>query len=125
MGAEILKVERPGDGDETRQWGPPFDINGQSAYYLSINRNKLGVALDLDVGRDRSLIDDLLAGADVVVENFRPGVLERRGLDSVSVRQRFPRIVWCSIRGLASEPTRPGYDYVVQAESGLMSVTGE
>ena len=125
LGAEVLKIERPGEGDETRSWGPPFDEKGESAYYLSINRNKLGVALDLDGDSDRGLIDDLLAGADVVVENFRPGVLERRGMNAESVRRRFPKLVWCSIRGFAAEPGRPGYDYVVQAESGWMSITGE
>lgn len=125
MGAEVLKVERPQGGDETRGWGPPFDPSGESAYYLSINRNKLGVALDLDSPTDRYLLETLLAEADVVVENFRPGVLARRGLDAERVRARHPRIVWCTIAGFAREPQRPGYDYVVQAESGWMSVTGE
>ena len=125
MGADVIKVERPDGGDETRGWGPPFDPFGESAYYLSINRNKLSAALDLDSGTDRALLDALLAEADVVVENFRPGVLAKRGLDSVQVRARRPEIVWCTIAGFAREPERPGYDYVVQAESGWMSVTGE
>jgi crotonobetainyl-CoA:carnitine CoA-transferase CaiB-like acyl-CoA transferase len=125
MGAEVIKVERPGEGDETRQWGPPFDERAESAYYLSINRNKLGVALSLDLPADRDLIERLLADADVVVENFRPGVLERRQLDASSVRSRHPRIVWCSIKGFPANPGRPGYDFVVQAESGWMSITGE
>ncbi|MEO7456037.1 MAG: CoA transferase [Gemmatimonadaceae bacterium] len=125
MGADVIKVERPEGGDETRGWGPPFDPDGLSAYYLSINRNKLSAALDLDRVEDRELIDLLLARTDVVVENFRPGVLSRRGLDAESVRRRHPSIVWCTIGGFADEPGRAGYDFVVQAESGWMSITGE
>ena len=125
MGADVIKVERPQGGDETRGWGPPFDPDGESAYYLSINRNKLGAALDLDVAADREVVTALLREADVVVENFRPGALARRGLDAASVLERHPRIVWCSIAGFAAEPRRPGYDFVVQAESGWMSITGE
>ena len=125
MGADVLKIERPDGGDDTRGWGPPFDPDGLSAYYLSVNRNKLSAALDLDRGEDRELIDSLLARADVVVENFRPGVLSRRGLDADSVRRRHPWIVWCTIGGFADEADRPGYDFVVQAESGWMSITGE
>lgn len=125
MGANVIKVERPDGGDETRGWGPPFDPDGESAYYLSVNRNKLSAALDLDLSADRGLLEALLVEADVVVENFRPGVLARRGLDAERVRARFPQVVWCTIAGFAGEPDRPGYDYVVQAESGWMSVTGE
>ncbi|MEP6729502.1 MAG: CoA transferase [bacterium] len=125
MGADVIKVERPDGGDETRGWGPPFNPDGESAYYLSINRNKLSAALDLDAPADRELIERLLSEADVVVENFRPRVLARRGLDAISVRARWPRIVWCTIAGFANEPDRPGYDFVVQAESGWMSITGE
>ncbi len=125
MGADVIKVERPEGGDETRGWGPPFDPDGESAYYLSINRNKLSVALDLDLVPDREVLELLLAEADVVVENFRPGVLARRGLDAANVRRRFPWIVWCTIGGFADEPHRPGYDFVVQAESGWMSITGD
>ena len=125
MGADVLKVERPDGGDETRGWGPPFTENGESAYYLSINRNKLGVALDLDDAADGALLEILLAEADVVVENFRPGVLARRGIDAASVRARHPGLVWCTIAGFADDPGRPGYDFVVQAESGWMSITGE
>lgn len=125
MGADIIKVERPGDGDETRGWGPPFDPRGESAYYLSVNRNKLSVALDLNAEADRQVLDHLFSEADVVVENFRPGVLARRGLDAATVRARFPRLVWCTIAGFPNEPDRPGYDFVVQAESGWMSITGE
>lgn len=124
MGADVLKVERPGEGDETRGWGPPFNEAGESAYYLSVNRNKLGIALDLDAPSDQRVLSSLVAGADVVVENFRPGVLSRRGLDGESFRARDPRLIWCTISGFANAPSRPGYDFVVQAESGWMSVTG-
>ena len=125
MGASVIKIERPGEGDETRGWGPPFDERGESAYYLSVNRNKLSVAVDLDSEAGLTLLDQLLAEADVVVENFRPGVLARRGLGGEQVRARYPRLVWCTIAGFAAEPARPGYDFVVQAESGWMSITGE
>jgi crotonobetainyl-CoA:carnitine CoA-transferase CaiB-like acyl-CoA transferase len=125
MGASVIKIERPGEGDETRGWGPPFDDRGESAYFLSVNRNKLSAAIDLDHETGVALLDRLLAGADVVVENFRPGVLSRRGLAAEQVRARYPRVVWCTIAGFADEATRPGYDFVVQAESGWMSITGE
>src|SRR4051812_39403941 len=120
MGADVIKVERPAGGDETRGWGPPFAPDGESAYYLSVNRNKLGVTLDFDVAGDREAMEGLLADADVVVENYRPGVLARRGLDAASVLARHPRIIWCTIGGFAKDPARPGYDFVVQAESGWM-----
>lgn len=125
MGADIIKVERPAEGDETRGWGPPFDQRGESAYYLSVNRNKLSAALDLDSDPDRALLHRLFGDADVVVENFRPGVLARRSLDAEAIRALYPHLVWCTITGFPSEPDRPGYDFVVQAESGWMSVTGE
>ena len=91
LGADVLKVERPGTGDETRGWGPPFDPTGESAYYLAINRNKLSVALDLDDEADRDLLRALAAGADVVVENFRSGMLRRRGLDPAALLEAHPR----------------------------------
>jgi crotonobetainyl-CoA:carnitine CoA-transferase CaiB-like acyl-CoA transferase len=125
MGASVLKIERPEGGDETRGWGPPFDADGESAYYLSVNRNKLSAALDLDRSEDRELIEWLLSTADVVIENFRPGVLSRRGLDGDAVFSRYPSLVWCTIAGFAAEPDRPGYDFVAQAESGWMSISGE
>lgn len=81
LGANVIKVEKPGTGDDTRGWGPPFDDRGESAYYLSVNRNKKSIALDLDQHRDRGALLELAAGADVVVDNFKPGTLERRGID--------------------------------------------
>ena len=125
MGASVLKVERPDGGDETRGWGPPFDDGGESAYFLSVNRNKLSLVADLGDARDVALLLELAAEADVVVENFTAGTLERRGLDPAALLERNPRLVWCTISGFGRESTRPGYDFVVQAESGWMSITGE
>jgi crotonobetainyl-CoA:carnitine CoA-transferase CaiB-like acyl-CoA transferase len=125
MGADVIKVERPTVGDETRGWGPPFDAEGQSAYVLSVNRNKLSLAADLDEPSDLDLVRRLAGEAHVVVENFLPGALERRGWGVEPARADNPSLVWCSIAGFASDPRRPGYDVVVQAESGWMSITGE
>jgi glutaryl-CoA transferase len=125
LGASVLKVERPDGGDETRGWGPPFDDRGESAYYLSVNRNKLSLTADFADPADVELVKRLAADADVVVENYRPGALERRGLGAADLMSRNPRLVWCTISGFGGESTRPGYDFVVQAESGWMSITGE
>ncbi len=124
LGAQVIKVERPGVGDETRGWGPPFDAEGHSAYFLSVNRNKLSVALDLDVEEDRRVLLSLAETADVVGENFRAGTLERRGIDARSLLERHPALVWCRLTGFADADGRPGYDAVIQAESGWMSITG-
>lgn len=125
LGADVIKVERPDGGDETRGWGPPFDERGESAYFLSVNRNKLSLAADFDSSRDRDLIERLATEADVVVENFRAGTLERRSLGHQRVRARHARLIWCTITGFGPESDRPGYDYVVQAERGWMAITGE
>ena len=125
LGADVIKVERPGGGDETRGWGPPFDDRGESAYYLSVNRNKLSLVADLDDPADRSLVDRLVGGADVVVDNFRPGTLERRGMGPDAILTRHPRLVWCTISGFGAGSARPAYDFVVQAECGWMAITGE
>lgn len=125
MGADVLKVERPGTGDDTRGWGPPFDARGESAYYLSVNRNKLSLAADLALDADRALVQRLIGEADVVVENFLPGALARLGLDPAAIRAARPELVWCTISGFGSDSGRPGYDFVVQAEQGWMSITGE
>jgi crotonobetainyl-CoA:carnitine CoA-transferase CaiB-like acyl-CoA transferase len=125
LGASVLKVERPGVGDETRGWGPPFDADGESAYFLSVNRNKLSVALDLDGEADRALLLDLAGEADVVVENFRLGTLERRGIEPAGLLAASRRLVWCRLTGFGAGSGRPGYDVVVQAESGWMAITGE
>ncbi len=125
MGADVIKVERQSGGDETRGWGPPFDARGESAYFLSVNRNKLGICADLDRAQDAAALRALMRDADVVLENFRTGTLERRGLGAVDARAANPRLVWCTISGFGSLSERPGYDFVVQAESGWMSITGE
>lgn len=126
MGARVIKIEQPRKGDDTRAWGPPF-VNGESSYFLSVNRNKESVTLDFKQPDGRALLEQLTAKADVLVENFRPGTLEKIGLDYASVRQNHPRLVYCSISGFGqSGPRRAeaGYDAVMQAEGGLMSITG-
>ncbi len=122
LGADVLKVERPGRGDDTREWGPPFDDRGRSAYYLSVNRNKLSLAADLRI--DRELIGNLVGSADVVVENYLPGALIRAGVDSAVIIADHRQLVWCTITGFGPDSLRPGYDFVVQAESGWMAITG-
>ncbi|MBI5156995.1 MAG: CoA transferase [Acidimicrobiia bacterium] len=124
LGADVIKVERPGAGDDTRRWGPPF-LGGDAAYYLALNRNKRSVALDFDDGDDRDLLRRLAAGADVIVENFRPGVLDRAGLGWEDLRG--DGVVYCSIPAFGPGPRadEPGYDIVVQALTGFMSITGD
>jgi formyl-CoA transferase/CoA:oxalate CoA-transferase len=126
MGARVIKVEHPDRGDDTRAWGPPF-VGSESAYFLSINRNKESLTLDLKNGAARTVIDRLLERADVLVENFRPGTMERLGLDHASIARRYPRLVYCSVSGFGQtgpRRTHAGYDAVMQAEGGLMSITG-
>lgn len=127
LGADVVKVERPGQGDDTRHWGPPF-VGGESAYYLSINRNKRSIALDLKSPEGVAVVRRLARHADVVVENFRPGATERMGLGYADLAALNPRLVYVSISGYGQsgpEASRPGYDAIAQARSGLMSVTGE
>jgi formyl-CoA transferase/CoA:oxalate CoA-transferase len=126
MGARVIKIEQPGRGDETRAWGPPF-VAGESAYFLSINRNKESVTLDFKQPGGRKALERLVGRADVLVENFRPGTLDRLGLGFASVAAMYPRLVYCSISGFGQTGPRrnqTGYDAVMQAEGGLMSVTG-
>jgi crotonobetainyl-CoA:carnitine CoA-transferase CaiB-like acyl-CoA transferase len=126
MGARVIKVEQPGKGDDTRAWGPPF-LEGESAYFLSINRNKESVTLDFKHPEGRAVLDRLIAKSDVVVENFRPGTLSKVGLDYQALAARHPRLVYCSISGFGHSGPRwqePGYDAIMQAEGGLMSITG-
>jgi len=126
LGADVVKIEHPAGGDETRAWGPPL-AGGESAYFLSVNRSKRSVALDLKDPEGRELALELCARAEVVIENFRPGSAARLGLDYEAVRQLRPDVVYCTISGFGlREPTdRAGYDFTVQAESGLMAITGE
>jgi crotonobetainyl-CoA:carnitine CoA-transferase CaiB-like acyl-CoA transferase len=126
LGADVIKLERPDGGDETRSWGPPF-AGGEAAYFLSVNRGKRSCALDLTEPEAQGLALELCARADVVVENFKLGGAERLGVGYEQVRERNPKVVYCSITGFGSTrepPGRPAYDFVAQAESGLMSVTG-
>ena len=125
LGADVLKVERPDGGDETRGWGPPFDERGESGYYLSVNRNKKSLVADLDRPADIDLLRRLAAEARVIVDNFRPGTLERRGLDPGLLLRQNERLIWCTITGFGPASARPGYDFVVQAERGWMAITGE
>jgi len=125
LGADVIKVERPVIGDETRGWGPPFDPDGESAYFISVNRNKKSLAADLSIAEDRRLIEDLIAEADVVLENFLGGALERLGLDVDELLDRNPSLIWCTISGFGPDSPRPGYDFVMQAECGWMAITGE
>jgi len=127
LGAQVVKVERPGTGDDTRAWGPPFDERGRATYFEAVNRGKRSVALDLGSDAGRADARALAAGADVVVENFRPGVMERLGLGYDDLRAGRPELVFCSITGFGSGPgaALPGYDLLVQALGGLMSLTGE
>jgi len=126
MGARVIKVEHPVQGDDTRAWGPPF-VGDLSAYYLSINRNKEHAAIDFKTTEGRASLDTLIAGADVLVENFRPGTLERIGLGYADLSRRHPSLIYVSISGFGQTGPRrdeAGYDAVAQAESGLMSITG-
>jgi crotonobetainyl-CoA:carnitine CoA-transferase CaiB-like acyl-CoA transferase len=127
LGARVVKVEHPGKGDDTRHWGPPF-VGTESAYFLSINRNKESVTLDFKHPRGREVLDRLLARTDVLVENFKPGTMDRAGFGWETLHARHPRLVYASISGYGQTGPRrdePGYDAVIQAEGGLMSVTGD
>jgi crotonobetainyl-CoA:carnitine CoA-transferase CaiB-like acyl-CoA transferase len=126
MGARVIKIEQPGKGDDTRAWGPPF-VEGESAYFLSINRNKESVTLDFKHPEGRAILDRLIAKSDVLVENFRPGTLAKLGLDYPTLAAAHPRLVYASVSGFGQTGPRhkqPGYDAVIQAEGGLMSITG-
>lgn len=126
LGAEVIKVESP-DGDETRGWGPPF-VGGQSAYFLCVNRNKRGIVLDFKTEEGRQALRQLIKRSDVLVENFRPGTLARYSLDFESASALNPSLIYCSITGFGQTgPLRekPGYDFMIQAMGGLMSITGE
>jgi crotonobetainyl-CoA:carnitine CoA-transferase CaiB-like acyl-CoA transferase len=126
LGAEVVKVERPGVGDDTRAWGPPYDERGEATYFASVNRNKTSVALDLTSDDGAARARALVARADVVVENFRPGVMDRLGLGWDALHAQRP-VVYCSVTGFGSGEAGaalPGYDLLIQALGGLMSITG-
>ena len=127
LGAEVLKVERPGSGDQSRAWGPPF-VAGESTYFMAANRGKRSVAVDVTDPRGLAVVRQLAAMADVIVENFLPGAAARLGLDRETLVGARPEVVYCSITGYpADSPNahRPGYDFAIQGDAGIMSVTGE
>ena len=126
LGADVIKVEPP-EGDETRGWGPPF-AEGESAYYLCVNRNKRGIVINLKTDEGKKILRDLALQSDVLVENFRPGTLEKFGLDFATLHELNPKLIYCSITGFGqtgSMRDKPGYDFMIQALGGLMSITGE
>ena len=133
FGAEVIKVERPGSGDDTRAWGPPWmpgddGVHGHSTYFAAANRNKKSVCVDISTEEGRDIVKALATSADVLIENFKVGDLSRRGLDQASLRALNPGLVYCSITGYGQTgpyASRPGYDFIFQGEGGLMSVTGE
>ena len=127
LGAEVIKIEEPEAGDESRAFGPPF-VGGESAYYLSVNRNKRGCAINLKDPAGVDLVKRLVLQCDVLLENFRPGTMERLGLDHAQLLQLNPRLIFCSITGFGSsgpDAQRPGYDLIIQGEAGIMDITGE
>ena len=127
MGAEVVKVESPKSGDDTRAWGPPF-LDGESAYYLGCNRNKKGITIDFSKPEGKALLAKLIPEFDVVLENFKNGTLEKWGFDTNWFKANAPKVVRCSITGYGTEgplSQLPGYDFILQAESGLMSICGE
>ena len=134
LGAEVNKVERPGAGDDTRTWGPPFlkDAEGkdtkEAGYYLAVNRGKRSITVSLEKPEGQKIVKELAARADIVLENYKAGTLKRYGLDEASLRQINPRLIYCSVTGFGQTGPRrdqPAYDFLIQAMGGLMSVTGE
>ena len=127
MGARVIKIERPIHGDDTRSWGPPYDSDGRATYFQSVNRNKEGVTADLSTEAGRKKALDIISTSDVLVENFAVGTMEKFGLGYDELSKKFPQLIYASISGFGSSDEAralPGYDLLVQAMSGLMSVTG-
>lgn len=126
LGADVIKIERPGTGDDTRTWGPPF-VDGDASYFLSINRNKRSIALDLSDANDLAVARRIISRSDILVQNFRSGVMDRFGLSYEAVANENPGLVYCSIPAFAFEDQKdlPGYDLLMQSISGFMSITGE
>lgn len=127
LGAEIIKVEAPGKGDDTRHWGPPFTESGESSYFLSANRSKRSISLNLKSENGKKVLSDLIRKADVLIENFKVGTLEKMGFDYDKLQQLRPGLIYCTITGFGySGPYKdlPGYDFIVQALGGMMAITG-
>jgi crotonobetainyl-CoA:carnitine CoA-transferase CaiB-like acyl-CoA transferase len=127
LGATVIKIERPKTGDDTREWGPPFNTEGMATYFAGVNRNKLSIALDLKNPADLLIAKRLAAKADLLVENFQSGVMEKIGLQYTEAAKQNPRLIYCSITGFGAHEVAdwPGYDLLVQAMGGLMSITGD
>jgi crotonobetainyl-CoA:carnitine CoA-transferase CaiB-like acyl-CoA transferase len=134
LGAEVIKVERPGVGDDTRHWGPPYlkDKNNQNTseagYFLAVNRGKRSITVSIEKPEGQQIIKDLAMQADIILENYKVGTLSKFGLDEVSLRKINPRLIYCSVTGFGQTGPRreqPAYDFLIQAMGGLMSVTGE
>ncbi len=126
LGADVIKVEQPGKGDDTRAWGPPW-AGTESAYYLSVNRNKRGITLDLKSAEGQAIVRELASQCDIVVENFKLGALDRMGIGYEQLREINPRLIWATVSGYGPDgpwADRPGYDFVAQGESGIMAITG-
>ena len=127
MGAEVIKLEMPGSGDDSRSWGPPF-VEGESAYFMSVNRNKKSITLNMKSKQSNEIVTKLIKQSDVLVENFRPGAMDRLGFGYEQVKEMNPRLIYASISGFGQDgPYRmlPGFDQVLQGMGGLMSITGE
>jgi len=128
LGADVIKIERDGVGDDLRSWGPPFTPDGESTYFLSVNRNKRSIALDLKTESGRHIARELVRNSDVVLENFRIGVMESLAIGYEQLKQINPKLIYCSITGYGTKGPlmdRPGYDIIIQSMGGLMSITGE
>ncbi|MFT7132424.1 MAG: crotonobetainyl-CoA:carnitine CoA-transferase CaiB-like acyl-CoA transferase, partial [Cyclobacteriaceae bacterium] len=132
MGADVIKIERPGLGDDTRTWGPPWytDADGEqlSAYFIAANRGKRSVTIDMATAEGQALVVEFACRSDILIENFKVGDMARRGLDYASLQEANPRLIYCSITGFGQTgpyKDRPGYDFMIQGMSGLMSITGE
>src|SRR5215813_6739276 len=127
MGADVIKIEQPGTGDETRHWGPPF-VNGESTYFMSVNRNKRSVVIDLKSSPGQEALHKLVATADVLVENFRPGTMDRLGLSYEVARTLNPSLIYCSVSGFGQDGPRakqPAYDAILQGMGGIQGISGE
>ncbi|MBE9525254.1 MAG: CoA transferase, partial [Chloroflexi bacterium] len=127
LGAEVVKIERPGSGDDTRKWGPPFSDSGESAYFISANRNKRSVTLNLKSEKGQAILKELIQQADILVDNFKTGTLEGWGFDYETLQEIRPGLIYCTITGYGYTgpyKNRPGYDFMAQALGGFMSVTG-
>ncbi|MCH2538830.1 MAG: CoA transferase, partial [Anaerolineales bacterium] len=127
LGADVIKIEEPNHGDDTRHWGPPFTEKGEAAYFLCANRNKRSITLNLKSDTGLTILKEIISQGDVLVENFKTGTLERWGLDYETLQKIRPGLVYCTVTGYGYTgpySARPGYDFIIQAMGGFMSITG-